>query len=475
MINPKIRLALCVLVLLAFLPACSGFAKKPALQLKACTVGNYPAQCGQLQVYEDRASQKGRQIELNLAVIRANPPQKAAGAIFLLSGGPGVAATQDTGNIPLVTLLPDRDVVLVDQRGTGGSNEVYPPPTPDWSGLGPQELEKAYAGWIKKTLPRLKADVRFYTTSLAMDDLDDVRQALGYEKIDLVGGSYGTTAAQYYLRQHEEHVRSVVLLSGSVGNLPIWENQAANAQKALEALFARCESDSRCQEAYPNVRSEFAALLEQLTAQPLTIGQGNDQVTLTAELFAAKVEDMLRDAQRSSGLPRLIHKAYAEADWSAWGPASYGDWSGSIMSYSIQCNEAWAAFSPEATARLGQGSFLLGWNLSRADRYTLICKYLPPGWTPAGENEQPPSQVPVLLFNGEVDPLDPPANAALARQIWPNSLSLTLAGQGHNLSDGTTVICVMQISRQFIKTASIANLNTDCLKNIHPPSFATYP
>jgi pimeloyl-ACP methyl ester carboxylesterase len=472
--NRKIHIALSVLLLLACLPACRAVPAQPVIQLEPCRVGSYQAECGKLRVYENRSARKGRSFDLNIAVIRAGSTQPASDAVFLLSGGPGVAATQDTGDIGLVTLLGDRDVVLVDQRGTGGSNEVYPPQTPDWSGLSPDEVEKAYAEWIKQNLPKLKADPRFYTTSLAMDDLDDVRQALGYEKIDLFGGSYGTTAAQYYLRQHEEHVRSVVLVSGSVGNVPIWERQAANAQKALDELFSRCESEEDCREAFPAVRSEFSELLKRLSAQPVSIDLGNDELTLTADLFAAKVEDMLRDAHRAAGLPRLIHKAYAEDDWQFWGTASYGDWGTNIMSYSIQCNEAWAAFSPEETSRLGQGSFLLGWNLFRANKYTLLCKYLPPGWNPEGKNEQPLSQVPVLLFNGELDPVDPPVNTALAKDIWPNSLSLILPGQGHNVS-GLSASCILQISRQFIQNASVENLNTDCIHGIHPPAFPTYP
>lgn len=222
------------------------------------------------------------------------------------------------------------------------------------------------------------------------------------------------------------------------------------------------------------MRAEFAALLERLSTQPVSVDVGNGALTLTQPLFAAKVEDMLRDSQRAAGLPRLIHKAYAENDWTAWETASYGDWGNTIMSYSIQCNEAWAAFSPEQTSRLGQGSFLLDWNMSRANKYTLLCKYMPPGVNPEGTSQQPASQVPVLLFNGELDPIGPPANTSLAKQIWPNSLSVTLPGQGHDISS-LTASCVIQITRQFIKNGSTANLNTGCVQDIHAPLFATYP
>lgn len=456
-------------------PSIESETTNPTIHLEPCMIDYHHAQCGKLTVFEDRISKSGRLIDLNVAVIPARPAERTSSAIFLLSGGPGMAATQDFGNISFVTELGDYDVVLVDQRGTGKSNKVVPPDTPDWSDLNAEQAEQAYAAWIQQILPTLTADPHFYTTSLAMDDLDDVRQALGYGKIDLVGTSYGTTAAQYYLRQHEDRVRSIILLSGSVGSISIWENQARNAQNALDILFARCDNENRCHEAYPNLSTEFTSLMDRLTAKPVSIDMGNGTLILTSELFAAKVEDMLRDAGRSTGLPRLIHKAYAEDDWTTWGNAPYGDWNNSIMSYSIQCNEAWASFSPEETTRLGHDSFLLGWNLSRAYRYTLLCKYLPPGWNPEGKTEQPSSQVPVLLFNGELDPIDPPANAALAKQIWPNSLSLILPEQGHNLSDQTTARCAVQISRNFIEAASIVNLNTTCLKNIHAPTFITSP
>ncbi len=131
----KIHLSLCVLLLLACLPACNSAPGKPVIQLKPCRVSTYQAECGKLRVFENRDAKKGRSFDLNLAVIRASSQQKAPDAVFLLRGGPGVAATQDTGTIALVTMLDDRDVVLVDQRGTGGSHEVYPPKTPDWSDL----------------------------------------------------------------------------------------------------------------------------------------------------------------------------------------------------------------------------------------------------------------------------------------------------------------------------------------------------
>ncbi|HSL46966.1 MAG TPA: alpha/beta fold hydrolase [Anaerolineales bacterium] len=468
----KSRFIFVAALLLVLLPSCAQLNQP--LKLTPCTIAGQSAQCGSLPVYENRDTRTGRMIDLKVAVIKSTGPQPAKDPVFLLSGGPGVAATEDTGNIQLVLYIQNhRDVVLVDQRGTGGPNQVTAPTTPDWSGLSPSEVEKAYAGWIKEQLPKLDIDMRYYTTSVAMDDLDEVRQALGYEQINLFGASYGATAAQYYLRQHEQHVRSVVLVSGSLGNIPIWERQVANAQHALDATFSRCESDPACHAAFPEVRTEFAALLERLGEEPIVIEWEGGTLTLTRDLFAAKVEDMTRDAGRAAALPRLIHRAYALDDWQTFGNASWGDWTDLLMGYSIQCNEKWAAFSPEDVSRLGQDSYLLGWNLFRANKYALVCKYLPKGITPEGDSGQPGSQVPVLLFNGELDPLDPPANVAGSEKTWPNSLALTLPSRGHSISDYTTAACILRITGKFIEAASVQNLPTECLQDIKPIPFDT--
>jgi pimeloyl-ACP methyl ester carboxylesterase len=161
------------------------------------------------------------------------------------------------------------------------------------------------------------------------------------------------------------------------------------------------------------------------------------------------------------------------AAWHDFAAASYGDWTKQLMGYSIQCDEKWAAFAPEEVARVGQGSLLLGWNLLRSTNFTLVCKYLPRGVDPAGVSDQPPSQVPVLLFNGELDPLDPPANTTRAKEIWPNSLPVVLPGQGHSLSNQSTVLCVMQLTEKFVADVSVQNLPLDCLKDIQPPAFDT--
>ncbi|RPJ19361.1 MAG: hypothetical protein EHM33_30390, partial [Chloroflexi bacterium] len=156
---------------------------------------------------------------------------------------------------------------------------------------------------------------------------------------------------------------------------------------------------------------------------------------------------------------------FAEADTHGIGPT--------LMAHSIRCSEKWAAFTPAEVAREGVGSYLLGWSLSEVERYALVCKYVPHGETPEGLALQPHSQKPVLLFNGEWDILDPPENVAGAQELWKNSLSLTIPGQSHEISDMYVVLCIGPITRDFIDHASADELDTACLAGLQPPSFRT--
>src|SRR5688572_13331352 len=151
-----------------------------------------------------------------------------------------------------------------------------------------------------------------------MDDLDAVREALGYDKINLYGPSYGATAAQYYLRQHEDRVRSVVLDGGTLLDVPIFEQIAPNSQRALDILFDRCATDPVCDEAFPDLRDEFDEVVERVARHPVTTsidhpGTG-EPIVVDAPTFAAAVHGGLVEGTVIGDLPRLIHAAY-EDQW----------------------------------------------------------------------------------------------------------------------------------------------------------------
>jgi pimeloyl-ACP methyl ester carboxylesterase len=477
--NPKFRFALCSLILLTFLSACSGASERPTIQLTPCTVGTEQAQCGVLRVYENRAAGSGRMIDLKVVIIKARSATPAPDPIFYLAGGPGgAAASADATHQQFPrSLSENHDLVFVDQRGTGGSSEVLiPSDGPDLTGLTLEQIDAKVKPWVAKVLSEIDMDPRYYTTSVAMDDLDEVRAALGYDKINLVGYSYGAIAAQYYLRQHEDHVRSVVLGVGSLLDIPLNERWAQNSQRALDKTLDRCLADPACGKAFPNIRAELAGLMDRIQENPVTITQPIN-VIFDAEFLAGLIRSVMKDAQNTSTLPLFIHRAYQDNDWQGFtslvvrgfGPEWWGN---QFMDHVIRCSEKWAAFDPTVVAQLGKGSFFLSRDLPLAQSTALSCKYTPAGMTPEGQSPQPGSQVPVLIWNGEVDPLEPPANMAGAKTLWPNSLALVAPYQGHALSDRDAILnCFFPIMNDFIQSGSVASLDTTCLQNIKPPAF----
>jgi pimeloyl-ACP methyl ester carboxylesterase len=287
--------------------------------LSACTItGEYPvraqaaALCGTLRVPEDRSKPDGRQIGLRVAVVPAVAAVHQPDPLFVVAGGPGDAATQFFAWLPAVFqgVHATRDIVLVDQRGTGASNALELPAVPDTDGQTPAAADTRPTAWAHDALASIDADPRFYTTTVAADDLDAVRAALGYEKVDLYGTSYGGTVVQYYLRQHGEHVRVAVLDGASPLDVAVLERIAPNSQAALTLLYQRCAQDAACLATFPRAAKEWAALMDRLKA-PLTIvdpASGAKAVIDQMSLADAMAPALLTEATAAQ-IPLAIHLA----------------------------------------------------------------------------------------------------------------------------------------------------------------------
>jgi pimeloyl-ACP methyl ester carboxylesterase len=422
-------------------------------------------------VPEDPGAPDGRHIDLRVAVIPAEAREPEPDPFFLLAGGPGGAATE---SLPWAAgtfrgIHATRDIVLVDQRGTGGSNALFLGQPPDIEGLSEAEADAVVADWVTTRLASLDAAPRFYTTSVAMDDVDAVRSALGYEQVNLFGASYGATAAQYYVRQHQDHVRAVVLDGATLLDVPVFEGIAAASQRALDLLFDRCAADAACASAYPDVRTEFSALLETVRAEPVTTSVLNpadgepiviDHLTLTGAVHAA-----LLDAQSSAALPWLIHAA-AQGRWDAVATAVVGASAGSaganvsVMSGEIRCSEAWAVYDPDEVARLGAASYYLEAQVLGARMQAAACRHAPAGIVPQGDAGPARSPVPVLLVVGEGDPQDPPGNIADAPVDFPNSVTIVVPGHGHTVAH---LGCMPSIVDAFVAAGTVEGLDVSCV------------
>jgi pimeloyl-ACP methyl ester carboxylesterase len=460
-----------VSALVLAMAACSGHPEPepPNALLQPCTVGTAAAKCATIPVPEDRASAVGRQIDLHVVVVPAATSHPQPDPIFWLAGGPGVAAaTDDAANAVrfFAAANIDRDLVFVDQRGTGDSNKLLCE-----HGNDPAR----WADDLGTCLGSIEDDPAAYTTAWAMDDVDQVRATLGYDRINLYGGSYGVTAAEVYLQRHPEHVRSVAIISGTMLDTPIFELFPTSSQRALDKLFARCAADASCNAAYPDLAGDLERVTAQLDAGPVTLAVTNpitnQPVRFTRDDLGPSLHNMLRDARTAVQLPRLLHEA-ARGDWSGVTQNVKASLRGmdplvasapqmwQLMALTIQCHEPWAQLRPGPTQTASEHSYLRLKDVQALSVQPSLCAAVPRP-DPAALYA-PPVQLPtpMLLINGDLDPQDPPSNVESAHRLYPNSLALVATDESHSMTNSN---CLSSIVGRFFQTASTDSLPTDCL------------
>jgi len=437
----------------------------------SCTYGGYvEGWCARLPVASDPRKPHGARISLRIAVLPATR-RPAAGALFYLEGGPGGAASASAirVNASFARVGRKRDLVMVDQRGTGGSSRLA---CPHRYVRGTDT--KAVTDYLRRCLARLDVDPRVYTTSVAARDLEAVRRALGYGKIDLYGASYGATLAQAYLRRYPESVRSVVLDSGSLPNVRIFDGSARNAERALEAQLARCAAVRPCQRAYPHSRRQLSELL----ARPRRLANASTRrVLIRPDSVAWTVNWLSETADNAAMIPFAVDAA-AHGDYTMLA-TTYADQLGGsnldslarlVPYWVILCSEPWAAFDPAATARAGTGSYFAQAALARARLFRRACRVVPKGRVPPDADSLRVARAPALLLAGGADPLDPVTNLRAWRRVFPNGRLVVVPGAGH----GTIGYdCAQKLIARFVDRGSAAGLDPECARHVSLPPFVT--
>jgi pimeloyl-ACP methyl ester carboxylesterase len=441
-----------------------------------CTIERGPstttaaALCGTLNVPEDRSDPSGRQIGLRVAVVPAANDTPEPDGFFVLAGGPGEAGTAFFGWLPglFADVHATRDIVIVDQRGTGGSNALVLPPLPDTSGRSDADVDAAMRSWVDGWLASIDADPRQYTSTVAADDLDAVREALGYERIDLYGPSYGGTLAQYYIRQHPDRVRVAILDGATPLDVPVFEHMAASSQAALELVIERCQADAACRAAFPDLPAEWAALyaaLEDGVETGITDPSIGVPGMLTLEVIGPVLHQALLDPATAGQLPYAIHLA-SEGRWAelaeAFPEQSGGagrDWL--AMSEIIQCSEGWARFDVAEVERLGADSYASPMERADAAARAARCRALPAGVVPADDAAPLVTDLPILWLTADGDPQDPPANLTSIPSQQPNARIAVMPSHQHTI--GHTG-CSPEVIAEFVETATTDGLDTSCIE-----------
>ncbi|MDR2013117.1 MAG: alpha/beta hydrolase [Rhodanobacter sp.] len=436
--------------------------------------------CAPFQVPENWDRPDGRRIDLKLALIRSRAAAPELDPVVLLAGGPGQAATQVWSHAAgsFAPLLEHRHVLLLDQRGTGDSHPLYCKQSLDDDTTAADiDFDTVHAR-TRACLDEVSrdADPSHYTTTVALRDLEAVRQALGAPRLNLVGVSYGTRVAQQYLRRYPDSVRSVVLDSAVPNEQVLGAEFAINLDDALKAQFALCTQTPRCASAFGDPYASLYRLRDALAANPPTVEfRGpRDALPRSKPLDAATLAGVVRlfayTADTAALLPLAIERGLQHDYAPLLGQADLltddlAELSGSGMQLSVICTE-----DADLLVERPQDAPLLLGDLSKIWRAQ--CAIWPRGNRPADFHTPIESDKPVLILGGEFDPVTPPRYAQAIAKGLPNSRVLIARGQGHHVMGSG---CLPRLVGRFVANLDARHLDAGCIADFAPtPAFTTF-
>jgi pimeloyl-ACP methyl ester carboxylesterase len=432
------------------------------------------ARCGQFDVPENPDQPEGRQIELAYAVLPARSRAKPD-PVFFLAGGPGQSAREAAALMrhALREVNRERDLIFLDQRGAGASNPLDCDfdQVSDWL-----EMDFEAIGRVLREChdQQWDADVRFYTSTDAARDLDDLRARYGFERINLIGGSYGTRLAQVYLRNYPERVRSVVLDGVVPTRLRLGSEHALMLDEALDKLFDACLEDETCRETFPGLHTAFGRLVDHYrdNSQAIVIvdPRSGDKLDLDfdLDLLASGLRFLAYSPQTQMMIPKLIHEAATSGDPSRLASQALIvteqiDESISVgLNFSVGCSEDWPSWPRDLEA----GHTLMGNTM--LEFYDQVCAWWPAGDAPEDFHQPFDPGTPVLILSGENDPVTPAHYGDEAAEQYANSLHLVGRGLGH-ITLGQP--CFNRLVARFVSSADFGDLDTECLDHLDRAPF----
>lgn len=439
--------------------------------------GRAAAQCARLEVPADPDDPDGETLALFVARIPALTPEATADAVTIINGGPGASSVSLYVDLQgaFESLRRERDIVLVDQRGTGRSAPLDCPTL--------EEASQDYdAALVRRTthacLDALEHDPRLFTTSVAVADLETVRRRLGYAQWNLYGVSYGTRVAQHYLQRHPDRVRTLVIDGVIPPALALGPDIAPHAQHTLDAILARCGGADYCAEAFPDPTGQLDALSTRLRAQGIDLAlphpvTGREQDFLLTYPHLAMTLRLLSYAPETAALiPLIIDEAERRRNYLPLAAQAMrieqelGDSISFGMHNAVVCTED-VPFFGDLEARWPElDAAYLGGDQLRA--LQTICEIWPAGRLDPELRAPAPSPAPVLLLSGELDPITPPGYADQATALYPNSRHLVAPGQGHGVIGRG---CMPQLVSDFVDSADPDALNPACLERLGGDAF----
>jgi len=440
------------------------------------------AECGSFKVAEDPEKPDGRQIELFVARVPAISLNKAPDPLFLIAGGPGTSAVDlyTSSATPFDRVRRDRDIILLDQRGTGRSHRLDCNYETENIFEKFDEVEVGPANRKCRDELSKTADLRQYTTSIAVRDLDAVRVALGYDRINLYGGSYGTRVAQHYARRYPKATRTLILDGVINPEQVLGPAIAIDAERALNRILKRCSDDASCSKAFTDPNADYHALRDALTAKPVraVVAEAATGRPINFDFTPRHLSAVLRFASynddQAALLPLSLHLAVHEQNYTPLANQfrvfaqsleeafAYG------MHNSVACSEDTPLIDPAKLDRAALNATHMG--ALQVEQLIEACADWPKGVVDADLHAPFKSAAAVLLLSGADDPVTPPEYAALAQRAFADSKHVIVAGHGHGQLGAP---CVDRVIASFIKAGTAKNLDSKCTENLPPMPFFT--
>jgi pimeloyl-ACP methyl ester carboxylesterase len=425
--------------------------------------------CVAVTVPLDYAKPAAGGLKIHVTVAPAFREGARTDPLFVLAGGPGQAGSEVIMALSTAfkRVRATRDIVFIDQRGTGLSGKLDCESRPEHETMSDADMEAEVQRCIKAS----RAPFAAYTTANAARDIEEVRRALGYARVNVFGGSYGTRLGQAYARAFPASVRALVL-DGVAAPEQVIPAAGRDGQAALDKLFEHCAKDAGCKKAYPNLRAEFdslaaraetgikLAIADPRTAQPAT-------VTMSGQRFMGTVHSILYSPADARRLPFLIHSAY-QGRWEPFIARQNlgGDFAGEeggnafLLHLAVVCAEDVPRMTP-GLMKEEDALITRAW----AERMPALCKTMN---VPAVPYTAPSMiEAPALLLSGALDPVTAPRRAESAARYMRHARHVVVANVGHGVSQ---LGCAPRLLREFLDKPD-ATLDATCLAEIPPPTF----
>lgn len=426
------------------------------------------AECAVLKRLEDPGKPEGRQIEIHVARFPSRSPDPEMDAFTIIQGGPGMSSIDLYLSMRRVFsgIRAKRDILVIDQRGTGRSNMLTCEQNDELvnAEFSP-ELTKKIA---RECLDQLESDPRYYTTSIAVQDLEAVREGSGYEQLSIYGVSYGTRVAQHYLRRFPGATRAVVLDGVADTELNLAGSEIAiRSQQAFDSMIARCKAEKECKDVFGDIEANFSFQRELLKESPISVrlahpisGEIKEQ-SLNEQHLLGMVRLMPYSTESLALLPLLLHEA---------GKGNYVPLAAQAMltetkfsndyAYAMNNSVVCAEDVPFLNAGDLEGDEQTYFGKTVSEGMRALCEIWPKGPVDADFREPFESTVPVLLLSGETDPITPAENAQRALKMFSNALHIVAPAHGHGVVGRG---CIPQLATTFIDEASVENLSIECV------------